>query len=236
MTAVISGRVGCVHLLRQIVLWRVGVIWYLFVFVGIPVIQLLGTVVVPGVLASFQPLAPVPALLHYISFFIYPALIIGGPLGEEPGWRGFALPRLQRQRGPLLGTLILAPLWIIWHWPIWATVWPEAHFNFLPNIVLYCLFIGSWTVMMTWIFNNTRGSVLMAILAHASVDAFPTAILGALFPATVALSAAGIYKGYYGLVIGLTVTAIVLIIVTRGRLSYDRYLQEAPAEVEAVRQ
>jgi membrane protease YdiL (CAAX protease family) len=233
MTAAIAGGAGCVQLLRKIVLWRVGIIWYLFIFFGIPVIQLLGTLVVPGAAASFQPLSPIAALRNYFPFFLYPALIVGGPLGEEPGWRGFALPRLQALHGPLLGTLILGPLWAIWHWPIWATSWREAHFNFAPTLVLYLLFIVSWSVMMTWIYNNTRGSVFMAILAHTSVDAFPNAILGALFPFTVAISAAGIYKGYYGLDIGLVITAVALIVFTRGRLSYDRYLRETEAETQA---
>jgi uncharacterized protein len=227
MTAIVAGRRGCAELLRKMLLWRVGIIWYVFVFIGIPVIQVLGTIVVPGTLASLQHLSPIPALLHYMPFFIYPALIVGGPLGEEPGWRGFALPRLQARYGPLAGTFILAPLWTLWHWPIWATLWPEAHFSFLPNLVLYFLFIASWTVMMTWIFNNTRGSVLMAILAHASVDAFPNAILGVLFPVTVVVSAAGIYRGYYGLVVGLAITALLLIAFTRGRLGYDRYRRES---------
>ena len=52
------------------------------------------------------------------------------------------------------------------------------------NLVLYLLFITSWTIVMTWIINNTKGSVLMAILVHASVDAFPNAILWPLLPAS----------------------------------------------------
>jgi membrane protease YdiL (CAAX protease family) len=103
-----------------------GLRWCLFVLLGIPVMLTLGALVVPGTLASFEPLPPLSALTSYLILFIYPALIIGGPLGEEPGWRGFALPRLQRRYGPLVGTLILSPLWAFWHVPIWLTAWRAA--------------------------------------------------------------------------------------------------------------
>jgi membrane protease YdiL (CAAX protease family) len=90
------------------------------------VVLTLGALVVPGTVASFEPLPPLSVLTSYLILFIYPALIIGGPLGEEPGWRGFALPRLQRHYGPLVGTLILSPLWAFWHVPIWLTAWRAA--------------------------------------------------------------------------------------------------------------
>jgi CAAX protease family protein len=94
MMGVTEGREGIRRLLRKIVLWRVGLRWYLFALVGLPVVVTLGTIVVPGNLSSFQPMDPISLLLAYVPFFVYPALIFGGPLGEEPGWRGFALPHL----------------------------------------------------------------------------------------------------------------------------------------------
>src|SRR4051812_24739590 len=107
MTGVTEGKEAIRRLLQKIVLWRVGIGWYLFALIGLPVILALGTIVVPGNLASFEPMDPLSLLFAYLPFFIYPALIIGGPLGEEPGWRGCALPRLQRLHGPWVGSLIL---------------------------------------------------------------------------------------------------------------------------------
>jgi uncharacterized protein len=111
MTDVTEGREGIRRLLRRLVLWRVGLRWYLFALISLPVILALGAIVVPGNLASFEPMDPLSLLIAYVPFFIYPALIIGGPLGEEPGWRGFALPRLQRRHGPLVGSFILGVIW-----------------------------------------------------------------------------------------------------------------------------
>jgi membrane protease YdiL (CAAX protease family) len=119
MTGITEGREGVGRLLRRIVLWRVGFRWYLFAFLGIPAIMVLSVIFLSGVMASFQglaieiflpflglaPLSPLSLLVLFVYIFF-----LGGPLGEEPGWRGFALPRLQRRHGPLLGSLILAPL------------------------------------------------------------------------------------------------------------------------------
>jgi uncharacterized protein len=227
MTGVTEGREGIRRLLRSIVLWRVGLRWYLFVLLGIPVVLTLGAIVVPGILASFEPMEPLPLLMSYLVLFIYPALLIGGPLGEEPGWRGFALPRLQRRYGPLVGTLILAPLWAFWHVPIWLTAWRAAGMFDVYNLIVYVLFITVWTFVMTWVFNNTHGSVLMAILLHTSVDAFPNGILWPLFPASNNVTSYGVLVGYFGMVIGLGAVALVVVALTRGQLGYQNYPQEA---------
>jgi membrane protease YdiL (CAAX protease family) len=105
--AITSGDPAVLRLLRSYVHWRVGVQWYLVALIGVPVLMVLAFMVVPGALAEF--VAPdrsfVPSYLSQfaITLFIPPR----GPLLEEGGWRGFALPRLQRLHGPLVGTLIL---------------------------------------------------------------------------------------------------------------------------------
>ncbi len=231
MTGVTEGRTGIRRLLRKIVLWRVGLRWYLFALLGLPVILALGTIAVPGNLASFQPTDPIPLLSSFLLFFIYPALIIGGPLGEEPGWRGFALPRLQQRHGPLVGSLILGVIWTFWHVaPVWLASWYAAGMLNIYNFVLYLLFITSWTIVMTWVYNSTKGSVFMAILGHAAVDAFPNAILWPLLPASLVVTGYGVYFGYYGMVIGMGVLALAAIALTRGRLGYEQYQQEEEVE------
>jgi uncharacterized protein len=227
MTGITEGKEGLRRLLRKMVLWRVGLRWYLLTFLGFPVILTLGTIVVPGNLATFEVMDPLSLLLAYVPFFVYPALIIGGPLGEEPGWRGFALPRLQRSYGPLVGSLILGPMWTFWHVvPVWLASWTAAGMLNIYNIVLYLLFITSWTIVMTWVYNNTKGSVFMAILGHTSVDAFPNALLWPLLPASLTVTGYGVYFGYYGMLIGMGVLALAVIAWTRGSLGYEHYRQE----------
>ena len=220
MAGVTEGRAGIRSLMHHYVLWRVGLRWYLVVLLGPPVIILLATIVLPGALASFQTLAPLQPLLLLVSFPI--VLIFGGALFEEGGWRGFALPRLQRLHGPLVGSLILAPLWACWHLPLfWVRVWgtPPTILNmvlFLPSVIFM-------TIVFTWVFNNTKGSILLAILLHTSFDAFVGPV-GLLFPAPVVTD----YGGAVPLLIGLGVTALLLVALTRGRLGYQHYRQDVP--------
>jgi uncharacterized protein len=115
MTATTEGRVGIRRLLRRIVLWRVRLRWYLFAFIGVPLVMTLGTILVPGGLASLQFLG-LGYVLTYLVTFVFVA-VLGGPLGEEIGWRGFALPRMQPLHGPLVGSIILGLLWGLWHLP-----------------------------------------------------------------------------------------------------------------------
>jgi membrane protease YdiL (CAAX protease family) len=215
MTGITEGRAGIGRLLRRCVLWRVGFGWYLFALIGIPIILILGVTVLPGAMASVKGLGslvfPRPWLLSQIVY-----VFLHGPLGEEPGWRGFALPRLQRLYGPLVGSLILGPLWALWHLPFfWVPAW-----NFPPtlfNVALFVIAAIPLTIVMTWVFNNTKGSVLMAISVHASFD-FTFVILNLLFTAPIVTN----YGSTVPVLIGLGTLALMAIGVTRGRLGYQQ--------------
>ena len=84
---------------------------------------------------------------------------LDGPMGEEPGWRGFAQPTLQASRSPLLSTLILAALVTGWHLPL---LLPD--FGLLPADLLSTVAVTFW---YAWLFNHTGGSVLITLVAHA---------------------------------------------------------------------
>jgi membrane protease YdiL (CAAX protease family) len=216
MTATTEGRVGVRRLLRRIVLWRVGLRWYLFAFIGVPLVMALGAIIVPGGLASFQFLGPGYVLTN-LALFI-PILIMGGPLFEEIGWRGFALPRLQPLHGPLVGSLILGLMWGLWHLPQfmvpdWAAT--SGGSDFLA-IVKFVLFAIASAIVFTWVFNNTKGSVLMAILVHTAIDA-------PLLPFSVTL---GPSEAMNGMLLSLGVVALLVVAFTRGRLGYQHYRQE----------
>src|SRR5215211_6077432 len=212
MTGVTEGREGLRRLLRRIVLWRVGFRWYLFVLAGIPAIIVVSTVVVPGALASFQASAvPSTLFLYVVAGPIF--LFAGGPVFEEIGWRGFALPRLQRLYGPLLGSFILGTLWALWHLPLFLIPsWATPHGS-LVDVALFIISAVSITVIFTWVFNNTKGSVLLAILAHGSVNSAAAAVYG-LFPTP------AVTGGITNFVIGFGVAALVVVALTRGRLGY----------------
>jgi membrane protease YdiL (CAAX protease family) len=215
MTRVTEGTPGVRRLLARFVLWRVGVRWYVVVLIGVPLIMLLGTMVYTLSLPDVAALGGVSYLPSYVLTFVL-VLVLGGPLFEEPGWRGFALPRMQRSLGPLLASIVLGVLWALWHLPeflvpTWAA---SSGGGGLLGIVLFTIAAVTFTVLITWVFNNARASLLLAILLHTSIDAF-TGTLSATFPPEAATSAVPF-------IIGFGVVALVLVVATGGRLSYGR--------------
>lgn len=211
MTGLTEGKAGTVRLLRRYVQWRVGIQWYFFVLLGIPLIIVLGTIVIPGALSSFQPILG-PLLIAYPMAFLL-TFFLGGPLGEEPGWRGFALPRLQERNGPLWGSVILGVLWALWHFPLfWSGVWTPPT---IPNMIMFTVMITTLTIIMTWVFNHAKGSLLLMMLMHASFNTFANKMAAPLFPAPIFDD-----FGLLPVLIGFTAAALVLIVVTRGRLGY----------------
>jgi membrane protease YdiL (CAAX protease family) len=158
------------------------------------------------------------ALGYLLSFA--PMFFFGGPLGEEPGWRGFALPRLQVLHGPLLGSLILAPLWALWHLPLFFIPSGDSPLTMF-NLGLFLISITFSTIIYTWVFNNTKGSVLMTMLVHTSNNAF----LALLFSAFIVSVDDALIA-----IIGNGTLALLIVALTRGRLGYDHYRQEAEEE------
>src|SRR5438270_9178605 len=164
VTAIISGRAGVGQLLRRCVQWRVGIQWYLITIFGFLLVYLVGYSVFLGVNLPLALLAQSPLLL---TVFLPQAvfIILTASFAEELGWRGFALPRLQQRYGPVLGTVILGTLHGLWHLPMFFTAF-LGPFS-LPNYVGFLIVAIAGTFIYTWIFNHTRGSVLLATLTHA---------------------------------------------------------------------
>jgi uncharacterized protein len=212
MTGATEGRGGVRRLLRRIVLWRVGFGWYLFVLLGIPAIIVLSTLVLPGALSSFKTAAvPTTLFLYVVAGPVF--LFIGGPVFEEIGWRGFALPRLQRLYGPLVGTLVLGALWGLWHLPLFLIPsWDTPHGSLL-DIALFVVLAMSIALVITWVFNNTKQSVLLAILAHGSINSAAVSMY-ALFPTR------AVTGGITNVAIGFGLAALLVVVLTRGRLGY----------------
>lgn len=228
--AITSGKPGVLRLLRSYVHWRVGVRWYLVTLVGIQALMFLAFVVVPGNLADFVAPDRSFVSLWLSSFVVVLFLPPGGPVLEEGGFRGFALPRLQRLYGPLVGTIILGALWGLWHLcfffgPV-AQTGPDATFVSISiTFVLFTIGLIGLSVIMTWVLNNCGGSVLMAVLAHAAFDLVQP--FGALFPSTTPYYDNPVHIQGMGIAIVFSIAALIIIVFTRGRLGYDHYLQEA---------
>ena len=223
MTNITEGKSGNGRLRRRYVLWRVGFWWYLFVLIGFPALILLSILVLPGAIAAFRAPAPGFVFAYLVSYVFY--FILGGALGEVPGWCGFALPRQQQRSGPLVGTLILGVLWGLLALPLFLIPgYNGAGTSFVGISIPFIEFVISITalaVIVTWVFNNTRGSLLLAMLLIASFNTAFNTFLLRLFP-----SLPGHAPVFQSLYIVLIVVALLIILATRGRLSYQRYQRE----------
>jgi membrane protease YdiL (CAAX protease family) len=236
VTAITSGRAGVGLLLRRCVQWRVGSGWYLIAIFGFLLVYLLGYSIFYGINLPLALLVRWPLLF---TVFLPQAvlIILTASFAEELGWRGFALPRLQQRYGPVLGSVILGSLHGLWHLPSFFT-FVNGPFIFTSYVGFLIAAIAS-TFVFTWIFNHTRGSVLLATLTHGFSDAAGGPI-GLLIPAQLVVSgwAAPIVNGnWQGVnVISFGVCALLLLVFTRGRLGYNRErnakLIEAPRPVE----
>jgi membrane protease YdiL (CAAX protease family) len=173
---------GVKDLLRTLIKPRGAPGYYLLALVLFPAIWLLGNVLSRAlgmeVPFSSYPTVDVKLLGIVILFFLY-NFIYGG-LSEEPGWRGFALPRLQAKFSPLVSSLILGVLWAVWHAPArFGGIEAKSVSDTLVEWVLILLV----TVIFTWFFNHTKGSILVTALLHPAMNTtgnFLTGSLGAI--------------------------------------------------------
>jgi uncharacterized protein len=164
LTAIVLGRGALRKLLGRLLIWRVSPFWYLVVFLG-PV-ALTGGVVLLNSLMGGPALSLGMTLVGATIFFAF-SVVPGSALGEEIGWRGYVLPRLQSRMSALSAALLIAPIWGLWHLPLWLTGDP------VKTPTFYLAFFASvfpMSILLTWVYNSTGGSLLMVVLAHATVN------------------------------------------------------------------
>ena len=168
VTGVADGRSGLKIYLGRITRWRVGAVWYVLAL-SLPLLLnglALGFNIALG---AEQPVdIQWPSFENIVFAFIWPGLF-GIALAEEPGFRGFALPRLLGTHSALKAALIVGILHTLWHLPLLAQMLLEGYFI---GVLTKGLIIVSASILFTWLFNNTGGSVLIAMLLHASEDLF----------------------------------------------------------------
>jgi uncharacterized protein len=232
MFRITDGKAGWLSVRNRIKQVRAGWGWYAFILLGIPALILIGMLILPGALTSFQGLPPY-FLAQYPFLFVL-IFFGGGPLGEEIGWRGFALPLMQSRYGALRATLLLGVLWAFWHLEDFFTASQGGGpgtglVAFTYHLPIFLVMVMALAIIMTWVFNHTRGSIFIAILLHASYDAFGS-VAQPLFSAPL------VAKTNLSFVTGFGVLAILILILTRGRLGYHPAQEQPLASGEIAAQ
>jgi uncharacterized protein len=229
VTAATSGKAGVWALLGRCLRWRVGIGWYLLALLGLPLVTLL-------VANVFLGTAPLEALaqkwpLFFTMFLpsIFIPLVITH-LFEETGWTGFMQDTLQERRGPLLASILVAPAFVLFHFPLTFLEAPRitlAVVQFaLVQLAVQVVVVVFFRVVIMWLYNGTGRSVLIVALFHSSFNSagtgsdYATRYIEEIIPGPAALL----------IPMAVVVVAAVLITVfTRGRLAYEPKHAERPA-------
>jgi uncharacterized protein len=229
VTAATSGKAGVRDLLGRSLKWRVGVGWYLLAFLGLPFATLLVAIVFlgaapPEALARNWPLFFVMFLPGILVPFVITHLF------EEAGWTGFMQDTLQERRGPLLASILVAPAFVLFHFPLTfleaPRITPVVVQFALVQLAVQAVVVVFFRVVITWLYNGSGRSVLIVALFHSAFNSagtgsdYATRYIEEIIPAPAALL----------IPIAVVVVAAVLITAfTRGRLAYEPKHAARPA-------
>lgn len=166
------GKTGIKKLLRKLTIWKFNPLFYVFVFfytvISIYIPSFICSVVginykihINNHISIFQLTSPVTIIICFFAIVIF-----GGPLGEELGWRGFILPKLQEKINPLTSSIILGVIWTSWHIPMFYFHVSGYDIGFIS----YLLETIRLSILFTWLYNRTKSSLLIVILYHSFDD------------------------------------------------------------------
>ncbi len=218
VTALTGDKARLKALLSRMVRWRVGLKWYAAALM-LPVAVYLFAMSLNILLGARASTAEQFGSWYLIfPLFAYSLLFpLSGAFGEELGWRGYALPRVQSRFWALSAALIIGVIQTAWHLPLFVS---------LPNTTLVPLIVGymGLGILATWVFNNTRGSVLLTMLLHASFNT-NAAFFGEMF------TGVDLVRMSWLLAAGWCVAAIVVVVVAGPKhLSRKHHKQEEGEE------
>lgn len=177
VTVIISGRRGLYNLFGQLLIWRTGIKWWLVALFFLVPTTLIGFYFTGLVIDS--PLDPNKFMPLYSIIPIMIVYIFIAGLGEEIGWRGFMLPRLQAKYNALISSIIISIIWGLWHFPLFLYSFPGAEqmvysqwsdqYGIVVALFFFILFNQlPWSILYTWVYNNTKGSLLLICILHGS--------------------------------------------------------------------
>ncbi len=152
-------------LLRRFAIWKFSP-WYYLLALGLPPLLLWSAGIFSNI-CLHQKTAMVLPSVPVLVFTFFWLMIRGGPVNEEFGWRGFVLPRLLQRHSPFAATMLLGPVWALWHWPLWfLSSVPHPYWPF----GLFFMMVLSMNILFTWFFLRSRGSILLAIIFHTAIN------------------------------------------------------------------
>jgi len=227
---ILGGWRGFVDLLRPFGRWRGSLgIWGLAIF-GPGILYLVGLGVHLLMGGEAPPFIMIREELNLIPLYLVVVLMpFNGPVGEEFGWRGYALPKLQNKYGPLITSLVIGAIWGIWHLPDFfaplGVIGALASALGMGFLIPYTLGTIANSIFMTWLYNKSKASALIAgIVWHAAIDFWAPILLSdsSLAAAREGTHLPTVAPNLYLTVLAVqVVAALILVIATKGKLGFD---------------
>jgi|YNPMSStandDraft_1061717.scaffolds.fasta_scaffold19942_5 hypothetical protein len=220
LISIIDGKNGLREFLSRLFRWRVSVRWYIIALLITPVFALVtllalsstSPLYVPGIFASKDKVT-----------LLVSALLAGlaGGLLEEPGWTGFAIPKLRMRYSVFATGLIVGLLWGAWHFIVafWGSGTPSGEFSlmlFLPQLLFYVAVLPPYRMLMVWVYDKTE-SLLISMLMHASLTG---SILFIFMP--LSISGTPLLIWYLVLAIAFWVAVVIIFLSKRKSLEKDK--------------
>ena len=228
---ILGGWRGFVDLLRPFGRWRASLgIWGLAIF-GPGILYLVGLGVHLLMGGEAPPFIMIREELNLLPLYLVMVVLMpwNGPVGEEFGWRGYILPKLQNKYGALIASLIIGTIWGIWHLPSFfapqGVVGAIAATIGMVFIIPYTLGTIANSIFMTWVYNKSKASALIAgIIWHAAINFWAPVLLSdsSLVAAREGTHLPTIAPNLYLTVLAVQViAALILVIATKGKLGYS---------------
>lgn len=180
VTGIIQGKTGLKNILKSLINWKTSAWSYLFAIFFIIMVYVLTAGITYLINPTLLKLGRFPGFPENVIYFFVIA-IVGGPLGEEIGWRGFLQPQLLKRFTPAKASLFIALVWLLWHIPLF---WLEGAAQSGGSIIYFGLSVIAMAFLFTLLYLKSKGSLLLAILFHTMINYVSAFIIPGILPAS----------------------------------------------------
>lgn len=181
LTRFYHGSSGVQRLLARLVKFDVGARWFTFALFFVAAVKLLVALIARVMTGAWPAFGSEPIPLMFVAAI--GSTLLGGQIGEELGWRGYALPRMARPLGLGPGSIVLGVIWAAWHLPLFFILGGDTVGQSFP---FYLAQVVALSIVIAWVYMKTNGSLAVTMLLHAAInntkDIVPSAVPGASDP------------------------------------------------------
>jgi hypothetical protein len=202
VSLIISGRKGLKELFGRLKIMKVSALSYSVALLFIVIVTVIALAIFYFAIDSSVSFGKIDSWLNAVIYF-FVIFFLGGPLGEEIGWRGFLQPKLMERFSPIVASLIIFAIWFAWHIPLF---WLEGAAQQGSSMLNFATMVLCMSFLFTWLYLKTKGSLMLALLFHTSINYVSAYITPIVLPFTEQSKA-------FGQIFSITIIALTILIV-----------------------